>query len=543
MARLVSHCGPSLMAASAAALAVCITTTVQSAQTATPDATLERIRREATERSDAAENLFQLTDAIGPRVVGSPAIRQAEAWLGQRLHEYGLQKVRVESNPPVNVGGGLVLDPPGWSWSRLTVQQVAPWQQTLIAVPVLYSPSTPGAVTGDVIVAPLPEPSESPLASFMNRHRGQLRGKFLLLNGKESPIAPADGAAFHRHTPEELKAMAAFVPAPPTVAPAAARGSSSQPAPEPPSMAEVFERYSRLFEFLRDEGVLGLIGAARRGSQGGTLLVNGPPTPPVLVAAPPPMFDLALEHFNRVLRLTNRNIPVRIEAHLESTLHEHIGTENLLAEIPGGDKADEVVLVGAHVDSWHGATGATDNAVGVAAVLEAVRILTRLRVPLRRTVQIAFWGGEEVFGLAGSRGYVQRYLVNQNGQKMDAWRKLSGYLNLDYGSGRIRGIYLQGNEKLKPLFDEWLKGVGDGALVATLRTTLGSDQASFERIGIPGLSFVQDPLNYEQRTHHTNMDVSDYVLLDDVRDSAATLASVIYRMANADALLPRKSAQ
>lgn len=542
---LRSQCprGPVWAVVSAATAAACTATTLMIAQAGPPDPILERIRREGAERSDLAENIFQLTDAVGPRVVGSPALRQAEAWLMQRLRDYGLEKVRIEPNPAVNVGDGLVLDPPGWSWNRLTVQQLAPWQQTLIAVPVLYSPSTRGPVTGDVIVASLPEPSESELASFVKWHRGRLRGKFLLLNSKESPVAPSEGPAFHRYTPEELKAMAAFVPAPPKVASAAPARSSSQPQRQPPPIAEVFERYSRLFEFLREEGVLSLIGAARRGSHGGTLLVNGPPAPPVLAAAPPPMFDLAPEHFNRVLRLTNRNIAVRIEAHLDSTLHEHVGTHNLIAEIPGGDKANELVLVGAHLDSWHGATGATDNAAGVAAVLEAARILTGLRVPLRRTVRIAFWGGEEVFGLAGSRGYVQRYLVHQDGQRMDAWQNLSGYLNLDYGSGRIRGIYLQGNERLKPLFDEWLKGLGDGTLVATLRTTLGSDQATFERIGIPGLSFVQDPLNYEQRTHHTNMDVPDYVLLDDVRDSATTLAGVIYRIANADALLPRKSAQ
>jgi Zn-dependent M28 family amino/carboxypeptidase len=302
----------------------------------------------------------------------------------------------------------------------------------------------------------------------------------------------------------------------------------------------MLDQQSLLFDFLRDEGVLGVVGAAR--GEGGTLFLRPPPAPPKLTSAPPPMFDLAPEHFNRLLRLALRNVPVRLEVRLDSQFHEPAGTENVLGEILGGDKADEVVLVGAHVDSWHVGTGATDNAAGVAAVLEAVRILTTLRVPLRRTVRIAFWGGEEL-GRLGSRGYVASYLIGPTGTRLPEYDKLSGYLNIDYGSGRIRGVYLQGSAPLKPLLEPWLRGLGDGGLVATVRSTLGSDQASFERVGIPGLSFIQDPLNYEQRTHHTNMDHADYVLADDVADSAATVAALIYRVANAPATLPRKAAQ
>jgi Zn-dependent M28 family amino/carboxypeptidase len=216
-----------------------------------------------------------------------------------------------------------------------------------------------------------------------------------------------------------------------------------------------------------------------------------------------------------------------------------MGIENVLAEIPGGDKADEAVLVGAHLDSWHGGTGATDNAANVATLLEAARILAALPIPPRRTVQFAFWDGEEL-GLAGSRGYVRQHLVHANGEQTAAHSKLSAYFNLDYGAGRIRGVYLQGNARLKPLFGQWLAPIGDGSLIATLRSTLGSDQASFEKIGIPGLSFVQDPLSYEARTHHTNMDDASYVSIDDLRANADVLAAVIQAVANAEAMLPRK---
>ena len=506
-------------------------------------ASAARIAEEAIDSSELRENLFQLTDAIGPRVVGSPAIRQAEAWVAERLRTYGLRNVRVEANPPVAVAPGVSLNPPGWSWSRLTVQQLAPWSQTLLAVPVMYSPATPGAVTGDVAVVLLPRPVEADLAAFISRHRGTLRDKFLLLAERESEVPLGDGPGYHRYTQEELKALAAPEAPAPRVPAAPAATAPRAPAEPPPSPSEIFARYTRLYDFLRAEGVLGLVGPARRGSQAGVLIVNGPPAPPVLAAAPPPMLDMTPEHFNRLLRLTQRKIPVRLEVRLDSQFHEHTGTENVIGEVTGNERADEVVLVGAHIDSWHGGTGATDNAAGVATVLEAVRLLSTMQPTLRRSVHVAFWGGEELFNFAGSRGYAQRYLLDPTGQPNDAHRRLSAYLNLDYGSGRIRGIYLQGNDKLKPLFDTWLSGIGDGSLVATTRTTLGSDQATFERIGIPGLSFVQDPLNYEQRTHHTTMDEPDYVVLSDLRQSAATLANVIYRIANADSLLPRKTAR
>ena len=486
--------------------------------------------------SDLEGNFFALTDAIGPRVVGSDALQQARTFVLERLRSYGLANPRVERNPPIEVGGGVLLDPPGWSWSRLTIQQLRPWPQTLVGAPVLYSPATPGAVQGDVIVAPLPSPSEEELNAFFAERRGQLRDKFLLLRGEESPIPAAEGPVFRRHSDEDLRAMAEFVPEPPALRKEPPRGG--KPEEPAPSIQEVFALQGRLHEFLREQGVLGLIGPARRGSEGGTLHLSPLRTPPQLVAPPPPTLDLTPEHYNRLLRLVLRGIPVRLEVHLDASFTASRGTENVLAEIPGGDKADEVVLVGAHLDSWHGGTGATDNAANVATLLKAARTLAALPAPPRRTVQIAFWDGEEL-GLAGSRGYVREHLVDTSGEKTGAYRKISAYLNLDYGAGPIRGVYLQGNAHLKPLFDRWLASIGDGKLVATLRTTLGSDQASFERIGIPGLSFVQDPMSYEARTHHTNMDEASYASIDDLLANAVTLAAVIQAVANADEMLPR----
>ncbi len=519
---------------------VCAWVAVAVAQSPEADPALQRIKT-AVDASRLSENLFQLTDAIGPRTIASPALRRAEVWASERLRTYGLQNVHTEPNPPSDIGGGAVLKLPGWSWSRLTVQQLTPWPQTLLAVPVLYSPSTPGTVVGDVVVAPLPRPTDVDIAAFIGRHKGRLRDVFLMLRDTQVPLTPSDQPTFHRYTSREMQDFAdAPAPVVPPAAPQPAPVSpGAAPASPPPSMGETLARWSRLFDFLRQEGVLGLITPAGRGSQGGTLVVTGPPTPPTLTSAPPPMFDLAPEHFNRLLRFVQRGMPAKLEVNLQASNHEPAGTENILGEIPGTDRADEIVLVGAHLDSWHGATGATDNAVNVAVVLEALRILRTAHVPLRRSIQVAFWGGEE-FGLAGSKAYVQQHLVDQSGGHTAAWDKVSCYLNLDYGSGRIRGIYLQGNVALKPLVDHWLPDLGDGTLVATLRSTLGSDQASFDRVGLPGLSFIQDPLDYESRTHHSTMDTSDYVIVDDMKDSAVTLASVIYKLANTDARLPRK---
>src|SRR5262245_28546084 len=369
MARSLRLLRRTLLSSGASALAACICASPGRSQTAPSDPVLERIRHEAIAGSRLDEDLFRLTDAIGPRVVGSPALGRAQDWVTQRLRDYGLRNVRIEPNPPLDVGGGLLLQPPGWSWNRLTVQQLVPWQQTLIAIPVLYSPPTPGVVAGEVIFLSLPQPSAPEVASFIKRNRGRLKGKFLLISDEEFRIAPSESPGFHHYSAEELDAMArATAPAPPTPAPAGPE-AEKQPPPESPPVTEFFKQQSRVYDFLRHEGVLGLIDVAGGNSQGGTLALSPPPYPPVLVAAPPPMFELAPEHFNRVLRLIKHNNTVRLEADLQSTLQEHQGTDNVLGEIPGGDRADETVLVGAHLDSWHGGTGATDNAVGVAVVL------------------------------------------------------------------------------------------------------------------------------------------------------------------------------
>jgi carboxypeptidase Q len=489
--------------------------------------------------SRLADDLYALTDAIGPRVPGSAAERAAQDWVISRLSTLGLRDVHTETAPAMDIGGGVRLDPPGWTWTRCVVQQLTPWATTLVGVPALYSPGTAGPVRGGLYVAPLPRFAEAEVTAFIERHRGGLASTFLLVRDTVAPVEREQTPPTGVYTDAQLAALAAFVPEPPSAAP-----PPSQPArqSENPGVVRPDPRLvqqDRLMAFLRDEGVLGLIGAGNPGGHGGMIAPSVVPAPPSVTLAPPPTVDLTPEHYNRLLAYAQRGESVEIELEVDVQFTPASGIRSVLGDLPGSGHADEVVMVGAHLDSLHGATGATDNAAGVVALLEAIRLLTTRATPLQRTVRVAFWGGEEL-GLQGSRAYVRRHLQDAEGRSTPSAQRLSAYFNLDYGGGRIRGVYLQGRRSLKPLFDAWLAEIGGGSgMVATLRSALGSDQAMFERAGIPGLSFVQDPLDYETRTHHTTMDLGAYVRPADLAASAATLAALLERVANAPDLLPR----
>jgi hypothetical protein len=385
---------------------------------------------------------------------------------------------------------------------------------------------------GELIIAPLPPPEPSAISSFIAKYQGKLKGKFLLTQDTQRPILREDRTTLHRYTESELKEFESPLPAqtqkksPPTPSSAA-----------PPRFEDTLKAFSKLHNFLQQEQVLGLIGAAR--GEGGTLYVRPSAAPPIVDIPPPPIFDLAAEHYNRIVRLLQHGVPVQIEADLQTESHES-GVLNLLADLRGTDKRDEVVIVGAHLDSWHGGTGATDNAANVAVLLETARILAASGIRPRRTIRFAFWDGEEL-GLIGSRGYVARHLLDpKSGQRKSAHEATSCYFNIDFGGGRIRGVYLQGRTELQTTFASWLGKIAGEKLVASPRTTLGSDQASFEKAGVPGISFIQDPLDYMIRTNHTTMDVSDYIAIADLKHNVRVLANLLLDAANADEKLPRK---
>ena len=270
--------------------------------------------------------------------------------------------------------------------------------------------------------------------------------------------------------------------------------------------------------------------------RGGSFKINEDPGIPSLV--------VAAEHYNRIVRLLKKDIPVKLAIQIETKFHEEDSLGyNIIAEIPGTDRKlkKELVMLGAHFDSWHAGTGTTDNAAGCAVVMEAVRILKAIGVKPRRTIRIALWGGEEQ-GLLGSRGYVEKHFAERKTMTLKpAHALLSAYFNLDNGTGKIRGIYLQGNDAVRPIFEAWLRPFHDlGATTVTIRNTGGTDHLSFDAVGLPGFQFIQDPIDYSTRTHHTNMDVYDHALKSDLMQASVIMASFVYHAAMRDEKLPRK---
>jgi len=297
-----------------------------------------------------------------------------------------------------------------------------------------------------------------------------------------------------------------------------------------------------LNRFLSDEGVAVVVRIGGGPSEGGTVFGQAGGSRDPKDPVPPPMVALTPEHYNRIARLLDRKIPVRLEFDIQARfLDDRMDSVNVVGEIEGGRKKDEVVMIGAHLDSWHGGTGATDNAAGSAVMIEVMRILKTLNLRLDRTVRLGLWSGEEQ-GLLGSRAYVAEHFAAREDMRLKPdHAKLAGYFNVDNGSGKIRGVYLQGNDTMRPVFEAWLKPFQDlGAGTISIRGTGGTDHLSFDAVGLPGFQFVQDPLEYDSRTHHSNMDVYDRVQRADMMQMAAIVASFVYNAANREELLPRK---
>jgi Zn-dependent M28 family amino/carboxypeptidase len=296
-----------------------------------------------------------------------------------------------------------------------------------------------------------------------------------------------------------------------------------------------------LNRFLVQEGVLVVVGIAGQASEAGNVFVQAggswDPKNPV----PPPSVALTPEHYNRVLRLLDEKIPVTLEFEIETQFFDdRTDSVNVIAEIPGTTKRDEVVMIGAHLDSWHGGTGATDNAAGCAVMIEVMRVLKELKLPMARTVRMGLWSGEEQ-GLFGSRKYVDQHFSERDMKLKPEHAKLSAYFNVDNGTGKIRGIYLQGNDRLRPVFQTWLAPFADmGATTVSIRNTGGTDHTNFDLVGLPGFQFIQDQVDYNTRTHHSMMDVYDRIQREDMQQMVAIVTSFVYNAATRDDLLPRK---
>jgi carboxypeptidase Q len=476
-------------------------------------AVVHQIKAEAFENSKVMDHIFQLTDVNGPRVTNSPGYREAVKWCVQQLQEWGLDNAGTEE---FEFGKG-------WDFSHFEAHLVEPSYAPLIGFPLAWSPGTDGVVTGEPYHAVLKTEED------LDKHKGKLKGKILLMD-EPREIKLSSEAIGTRYSEGDLEARAIA---------AEPRQREERDYRARQKKRTAFN--AKLFKFLNEEGVVavmrtgykgeaGLVAASRGGSQ-----KTDQPTPP-------PMFAVSPEHYNRVIRLMKKEIPTKIALEVKAEFYEDdLKTQNVIAEIPGTTKPDEVVMLGGHLDSWHGGTGAVDNATGVAISMEAIRILKKLGLPMDRTVRVGLWAGEEQ-GLLGARAYVKAHFADRETMALKPeHQKLAAYYNYDNGSGKIRGIYLQGNDMLRPVFEAWMKPFNDlGATTVTIRDTGGTDHQAFDEVGLPGFQFIQDPLEYSKRTHHSNADVYDHVQASDVMQSAAVMASMVYHTAVRAEMLPRK---
>ncbi len=485
-----------------------------------------QIKDEGFQRSQVMNIMSWLTDVYGPRLTNAPGFRKAGDWAVKEMTSWGLTNVKLE--PWVTATGPFGR---GWSNDKFYMQATTPGGSfPIIGMSTAWTAGTDGPVKGEAVMATI-ETAED-LATY----KGKLKGKFLLTSPlREVPaLFTAPG---QRYTDQQLADMqrdtaARGRAAGPGRAGGPGRGGRGAGAPN---------FAAQRAQFYKDEGVLGLITAGR--GDGGTIFVGGNTAnrQPGVTDLGLPQIVIAIEHYGRIARTLEKNMPVTVEADIKNTFHDDTSSFNVVGEIAGTDKAAEVVMLGAHFDSWHGATGATDNAAGSAVMMEAMRILEASGVKLRRTVRIGLWGGEEQ-GLMGSRAYVTDKFADRATMALKpAHGQFAGYFNVDNGTGAIRGIYLQGNEAVAPVFEAWMKPFNNiGMNTMTIRDTGGTDHQAFDAVGLPGFQFIQDPVEYDTRTHHSNMDSYERVQEEDMRKNAVIVASFVYHTANRDQLLPRK---
>jgi carboxypeptidase Q len=503
------------------------------------------IRAEGLQHSHVMDFAGGLVDGIGPRLTGSPNMAKANAWTREQLTRMGCVNAHLEDWGEFGMG---------WQQLNTWVRMTEPDTAVFVAQATPWSPSTNGPVTGQVVSVVINE--ESDLAKY----KGKLSGKIVLF-GPMRDVPVPDKPFFERYSDKDLKKLESLP----------LEGGDSD-------MEARIERYTKrtklanvVLPFLTAEKVAGLIVPSRDGNNGGGTGIIFDDNGAALggtpyhrdKAVPFPVVVTQIESYGRVFRLLENHVPVSIEMDVETKFtgdHEH-GFDTV-AEIPGTDPTlkDEVVMVGGHLDSWISGTGATDNGAGSVVALEVMRILNALKVKPRRTIRIALWSGEEE-GLFGSKGYVDQHFgsfprstATDQMQLMEFLRKpagplelkpeqklVSAYFNVDNGTGRIRGIYTQNNAAVDPIFQQWMAPLRDlGVTALSNRNTGGTDHLSFDAVGIPGFQFIQDPMDYETRTHHSNMDTYERLQPADLKQAAIVEAIFVYNAAMRDQMIPRK---
>jgi carboxypeptidase Q len=489
-----------------------------------------RIRQEGFHRSKVMDLASELMDGIGPRVTGSPNMKAANDWARAKFESWGLANAHLESWGPFGRG---------WTWEGCSVRMLSPDTTQFIAIPQAWTPGTGGPIRAKAVRVNVTA------ASDLEKFHGKLAGAAVLFGEWKAPKVE-DKPLSQRYDEKGLEDIAGY--AIPGVAPSRFNREEYLKRRELAKAARKFFAEEKvavvLSEGTHDGGTLGV-------QEGGSWKTSEPEGVPWVV--------LTAEHFGRVSRLLEREVPVELEIDVRARfLNGEPTAWNTVAEIPGTDKKGEVVMLGAHLDSWQGGTGATDNGAGSVAAMEAIRILETLGVKPRRTIRIALWSGEEQ-GLFGSHAYVAEHFGSfpytpEELEKPSFLRKpsgplsvkpehakLAGYFNLDNGTGKVRGIYAEENAGVVPIFESWIAPLRDlGVTTVTMNDTSGTDHVSFDAVGLPGFQFIQDEIEYESRTHHTNMDVYERLQKADLMQASVVMAVFVWQAANRDALLPRK---
>jgi carboxypeptidase Q len=493
---------------------------------------VSRIRQEEFRHSQVMETASELMDRIGPRLTGGPQVKEANEWTKSKLAEWGLANAHLESWGPFGRG---------WQYEACAVRMTAPDHAELLALPQAWTPGTNGVVKASVVRVN-PKSKED-----LDKYKGQVAGKIVLW-GDIREARLHDKPDLTRYDEKSLAEVVQY-----------------QMPGGPPRYPR--DEYMRRFEmrraadkFFAEEKPLVIIDLGR--GDFGTFNVQGGGDWRVSKPkATIPSLEMESEHFGRIARLLDRHVDVQLEVDVRTKfIDENQMQWNTIAELPGSDKKDEVVMIGAHLDSWHGGTGATDNGAGSVVTMEVMRILKALNAHPRRTIRIGLWTGEEE-GLFGSHAYVDQHFASRPPQtpeeqdkpwfqQKEKWpltlkaehAKLAAYFNLDNGTGKIRGIYCEDNAGVVPIFEAWLAPFHDlGATAVTMNRTGGTDHESFDGVGLPGFQFIQDEIEYETRTHHTNMDLYERLVKADLEEAAVVMASFAWNAAQRDQMLPRKA--
>ena len=522
------------------------------AQERVDPAVVDRIKAEAFDRSKVMDHLYQIAERHGPRLTWSSGYEDAANWATAEMKRMGLANVHTEKWSPAGRN---------WMLQQSSVELTEPRYQELSAAPLAWSAPTNGPVTGELVLAPFtasyrdgPKKFRENLQAYETKWAGKLRGKIVLLTAPRIP-EPQTRAQFRRYTAAELSDLEI---APEPVAKLTAKKLEELEWPQTPEeqgklfaampnalMEQFYDLYDEAVaeraRFLAKEGVAGVLLGDQRAHEGMEFAEAAGSFKAGDTLAPP-TFVVTAEQYDRLARSVERKLPVNLRLNLKASVSDTaVDGMNIVGEIPGGAKKDEIVMVGAHFDSWHTGTGATDNGAGSAVMLEVMRILSALHLKLDRTVRIALWGGEEE-GLFGSRAYVKEHFADPATMQQKAeYARLSGYFNLDNGSGKIRGVYLQGHEAMRPIFQSWLAPFRDlGVTAISIRDTGGTDHLSFAAVGLPGFQFIQDPLDYGSITHHSDMDTYDHAIPADLMQASAVIATCVYEAANRAEMLPRR---